>query len=86
MSNSEFFFALKDVKPGNYTDPVKTQYGFHVIKLNALDDARQYNVEKDWDIIESMTLEFKKQKEFKKWLEEIKKEVYVEIKVTDYKS
>ncbi|MBN2411582.1 peptidylprolyl isomerase [candidate division KSB1 bacterium] len=82
----EFVYALKDVEPGNYSEPIKTQYGFHVLKLNAIEGAREYDIEKDWDIIESMALEYKKQQEFKKWLDEIKNEVYVEVKETEYKS
>jgi len=82
----EFVFALKSVKSGFYSEPVKTQYGFHVLKLNAREQTRKYDIEKDRDLIENMALEYKKQKEFQKWLEEMKKEIYVEIKETDYKS
>jgi len=82
----EFVFALQDVKPENYSDPVKTQYGFHVLKLNAKEDAREYSIGKDRELIENMALEYKKQKEFQKWIKDIKKEVYVEVKEPDYKS
>lgn len=76
----EFTFALNGVKPGEYSDPVATQYGFHVLKLNSRDLARELSVEKDWDRIEAMALEFKKQEEFKKLLDEIRQEVYIELK------
>jgi len=82
----EFVFALQDVKPEHYSDPVKTQYGFHVLKLNAKEDAREYSIDKDRELIENMALEYKKQKEFQKWINDIKKEVYVEVKEPDYKS
>jgi peptidyl-prolyl cis-trans isomerase SurA len=76
----EFTFALNGVEPGKYSDPVATQYGFHVLRLNSRDQARMLSIDKDWDRIEAMALEFKKQKEFTKLLDEIRNEVYIELK------
>ena len=76
----EFTFALQGVKPGEYSDPVKTNYGFHVLKLNSRESARELSLEKDWDRLEAMCLEYKKQKQFQKILDDIRGEVYIEIK------
>lgn len=37
----EFDVAIRAMKPGDIVGPVRTMYGFHVIKLDALDDERQ---------------------------------------------
>ncbi|RPH91968.1 MAG: hypothetical protein EHM72_18125 [Calditrichaeota bacterium] len=73
----EFIFALRDVKVGNISDPVRTQYGYHILRLNARDEARDYDLDKDYDRLEQMSLSYKKQKELQKWLDQIKKQVYV---------
>jgi len=76
----EFVFALKGVKVGGYSDPVKTKYGFHILKLNSREQPRELDLKKDWDKIQQMALAFKKQQEFKKYLQEIKEGIYIEIK------
>ena len=76
----EFVFALKGVKVGGYSAPIKTKYGFHILKLNSRELPRELSLKKDWDKISAMALEYKKQQEFKKYLEEIKEGIYIEIK------
>ena len=76
----EFVFALEGIEAGQISEPVKTQYGFHILKVNSREKAREYSLDRDWDRIESMAVEYKKQKEFKKWLSELKKNIYIEIK------
>jgi parvulin-like peptidyl-prolyl isomerase len=76
----EFVYALKGLKPGDISEPIRTQYGFHILILNSREDARTLSLDKDWDRLERMALEYKKQKEFKSWLDEIKENVFVEIK------
>lgn len=76
----EFMFALDGVKVGEYSDPVKTQYGFHVLLLNDRQPAREIDFEKDYDRIAELALNYKKQKELQKWLEQIKENVYIEYK------
>jgi len=78
----EFIFALSGIKPGEYSDPVKTKYGFHILRLNRRESPRQLSLEKDWDRIQQMALNYKKQKEFQKYLQELKKDIYIEIKET----
>ncbi len=76
----EFIFALNGVQPGSYSEPVRTKYGFHILKLNRREEPRELSLDKDWDRIEKMALEYKRQKEFQKYINELKKNVYIEIK------
>jgi peptidyl-prolyl cis-trans isomerase SurA len=76
----EFVFALEGIEAGQISEPVRTKYGFHILKVNSREEAREYSLDRDWDRIEAMTLEYKKQKEFKRWLDELKKNIYIEIK------
>ena len=76
----EFVYALKDVKVGEISEPVHTQYGFHILRLNSREDSRELSLDKDWARVEKMAHDFKMQREFKRWLDELKENVYIEIK------
>ncbi len=77
---SEFVYALEDVKEDHYSEPVRTQYGFHVLKLHSRDKSRELNLERDRDKIEQMALQHKQQQILQDWIDEKKKQVYVEYK------
>jgi len=79
----EFVYAIRGVKPGEYSDPVHTQYGYHIIRVNSRSPGRPLSLDTDWERMELMALESKRQKEFKQWLERYRKEFYIEIKQTD---
>jgi peptidyl-prolyl cis-trans isomerase SurA len=76
----EFVYALQNVQVGQICEPVKTQYGFHILRLNAREKARDYDLDKDYDRLEQMALNYKKQVELQKWLIEIQKQVFVDFK------
>jgi len=83
LQEQEFKNAIEGLEVGEVSQPFKTKFGWHILKLNAREEAREIVVEKDWDKIEAWALNIKRQNEFQKWLEEIKKDVYVDIKVDD---
>ncbi len=76
----EFLFALEDVQEGEITDPVKTKFGFHVLRLNSRQSAREYDFEKDYERIEQMALNYKKQQVLIEWINDMKDDVYIEYK------
>lgn len=76
----EFVTALRGVEPGGITDPFRTKYGFHILKLLERRQPRQLTLADDWDTIEQMALNDKKQREFEKWVEELRAEMFVEVK------
>lgn len=79
-TSKEFVFAIEGVQADEISDPVHTQYGYHIISVNSRNEERPFDLKKDWDRIEMVALEQKRQREFKKWIDELKQDVYVEIK------
>ncbi len=80
----EFVFAIRGVADSAYSDPVRTQYGFHIIRVNRRDPARELSLEKDFDRIQQIALDYKKQKLFESWLGDIRETVFVDIKDKSY--
>jgi len=76
----EFKWALEGLKPGEISEPVKTQLGYHIIKLFEKQDSRPLDVKKDWDRIEAFALQMKKQNEIKKWVDKLKENLYINIR------
>jgi peptidyl-prolyl cis-trans isomerase SurA len=80
LQEQEFRAVIDTLKPGEISQPFKTKFGWHILKLNSKQEPRPISLEEDWERIEAFALNMKRQKEFQSWLEEIKKDVYVEIK------
>jgi peptidyl-prolyl cis-trans isomerase SurA len=76
----EFVTALRGIQPGQITEPFRTKYGFHILKVLNRREPRQLTLENDWDVIEQMALNEKKQREFEKWVAELRAEMFVEVK------
>lgn len=77
----EFKAALENMKEGDISKPIKTDYGYHIIKLHKRSSARQLSLEKDWEKIEGLALNMKRQKEYVKWIDELKQEIPIEYRL-----
>lgn len=76
----EFKTAVKDLKPGEFSYPFKTKFGYHILKLLDRQEERVLSIDKDWERIENWALNLKQQKEFLKWIDELKKDIHINIK------
>lgn len=80
FQEESFRQAVLGLKVGEISEPIKTKFGYHLIKLEERKPERILDIKKDWEQIEQWALELKRRKEFEKWVDEIKKDVYIEIK------
>jgi peptidyl-prolyl cis-trans isomerase SurA len=71
--------AAKTLQPGEISQPLKTQYGFHLVRLEERRDSRPLTLEEDWQQIQEMALTVKGEKEFQIWVETLKKQMYVRV-------
>ncbi len=71
--------AAKILQPGEISEPLKTQYGFHLVRLDDRREARQYTLAQDWQEIHDMAQNAKVERELQNWLAALKKQIYVRV-------
>lgn len=76
----EFQKVVNELQPGEISEPFKTEYGYHIVLLNQRNSARELSLEDDWAKIEEIALNFKMEKEYVEWIEELKKNIPIEIR------
>ncbi|MCJ7812823.1 foldase, partial [bacterium] len=54
-------------------------YGYHLVKVEDREEARNYSLEEDWDEIKTAALNTKRLEVLNQWIEELKKDRYVVI-------
>ncbi len=70
---------VKNLNPGEISDVVLSDFGFQIIKVVSRSATRKPSFEEAKDWIRSVIEARKRESEFKKWLEETKKEIYVKV-------
>lgn len=77
----EFEAAIRSLKPGEISEPFKTDFGYHIVMLHDRQEARTLSLENDWQQIEQYAIEFKTNQQFEKWLKELREEIPIDVKV-----
>lgn len=70
-------FALKE---GEISEPFKTAFGYHLVKMVEKKPARKLNLADDYEDLKNMALNMKRQKILNAWIDELKKDMYIEVK------
>ncbi len=76
----QFREQIKKLKPGEVSEPFKTDFGYHIVYLKDRKEEHRYTLEDDWQQIEQFAMNHKMEQEYGKWIEELKKEVPIQIK------
>ncbi len=76
----QFKTVVATMKPGEISAPFKTDFGYHIVRLNDRQNARTFTLEKDWGRIEQMALNHKMETKYSEWIKELKKTVPIDIK------
>ncbi len=76
----QFKKVVQTMKIGEISEPFKTDFGYHIVKLNDRQAARKLSLKTDWDRIQQMALNHKMQTEYESWIKELKKTVPIEIR------
>ncbi len=77
----EFKEGVKDLKPGEISKPIPSQFGIHILKVWERRRQRKLALEDDWDMIKDMARRKKTNQEVQKWVEKMRQETYVEIRL-----
>ena len=75
---SEFDEVVQKMQPGELSDLVRTMYGFHIIKLDALEEARQLTFEEAAPKIRTKFAETRRKQLYESWMSELKEQYPVE--------
>lgn len=76
----EFEEAAFTLEVGALSEPVKTQFGYHLIKVESKKEAEQKSLEEVKDMIQAQLLQEKQAHEYMTFTEELKKKYATEIK------
>lgn len=76
----QFKAQVQPLSPGEVSEPFKTDFGYHIVKLNDRQSARRLSLEDDWERVEQVALNYKMENHYIEWIKELKTIVPVEVR------
>ncbi len=78
--------AIGKLKEGDIGFPRRLEYsqgvyGYHIVYLKSRIPQHQPDLEMDYDELKRLAIEYKKQKEYQKWIAELKQKIFWEIRL-----
>jgi peptidyl-prolyl cis-trans isomerase SurA len=77
----EFREGVKDLNIGEISLPLESQFGIHILKVLDRREQRKLTLEDDWDAIKDMVSRKKTNELVAKWVEKMRQDTYVEIRL-----
>jgi peptidyl-prolyl cis-trans isomerase SurA len=74
-----FIQVAEKLKPGEISDPFKTNFGFHIMRLDGYKPPHKLNIKDDNDIVRQLVEQKKQIAEIDRIIEKLKQETYIEI-------
>ena len=74
IQNTDFINVLSNMKVGDISPVFESSPGYYILKLNNVYDD-------SWPTIERYALEFKKNQLYQEWLNKLKEDIFIDIKV-----
>ncbi|MCP1095300.1 peptidylprolyl isomerase [Bacillaceae bacterium OS4b] len=79
----EFEDVAFNLDKNKVSDPVKTEYGYHIIKVTGKKEAKKANLKDSKEVIKETLLSERLQEEYPVWLAEVKKDHDITNKLED---
>ena len=73
IQNADFLTVLDTLEVDEISTAFRTDMGFHIIQLHGIYDD-------SWYMLEQWALEFKRNQQYQKWLENLRSDFYIDIK------
>lgn len=80
----EFRQVVDTMKVGQISEPFQTQLGLHIVKLNDVREGGEVTLKSNWPEIEQMVLQQKMTEEYQRWLESLRSNFYVDVKIQNF--
>lgn len=81
----EFIETVKELKEGEISTPIKvptgTYHGYQLVYLKKRMPEHKISLDDDWKSIEAYSTNFKRNQEYQKWLESLRKEIYWQVRL-----
>lgn len=75
----QFKSVVDSLKVGEISEPFKTEFGYHIVMVDDRQDKRRITLEDDWDRLEQFAKNYKIEKEYRKWIQELRERVPIQI-------
>jgi len=73
--------GVADLETGQISQPLKSPFGIHILKALDRREGRKLTLEDDWDTLKDMVRRKKTNEVVTEWVEKLRQEIYVEIRL-----
>jgi len=74
---ANFQTAIAGKSNGEFVDPFKTEFGYHILRIDNLIPSHTLALETDWEQLEQYALNFKREEQFQQWVKGQWKDHYI---------